>query len=199
MLTAPPVVVRPTRKSVASLRGGASRVVFVHPEYGRITAPIIPTRLIVGGPMAEERHEQACLLGQERSDRMIAHARSFCHGRHGFGRPMMMLQAQQNLGPCRHALTQMVVAGGMVIQPPVQVRVPAPALNADRVGDATARPGPSSQEGSPDPFDDSFAERAPQSVGGLSDLRQPNASAADAARGIAGTPAAPRDPSASGG
>lgn len=36
---------------------------------------------------------------------------------------MMALSAKKSLGPVRHALSQMVVAGTMVINPPVQVRI----------------------------------------------------------------------------
>jgi hypothetical protein len=36
---------------------------------------------------------------------------------------MMAMMAKKNLGPVRHVLSQMVVAGVMIVSPPVQVRV----------------------------------------------------------------------------
>lgn len=48
---------------------------------------------------------------------------SYCCGERRFGRPLMALLAKKNLGPCRHALSQMVVAGTMYVQTPVQVKI----------------------------------------------------------------------------
>lgn len=39
-------------------------------------------------------------------------------GTRSFGWPLMALQVQSSLGPCRHALSQMVVAGTMTVFPP---------------------------------------------------------------------------------
>lgn len=39
-------------------------------------------------------------------------------GVRSFGWPLMALQTQSSLGPCRHALSQMVVAGTMTVFPP---------------------------------------------------------------------------------
>lgn len=40
--------------------------------------------------------------------------------------PMLALRTGMRMGPCRHALSQAVVAGTMIVQPPVVVRVEAP-------------------------------------------------------------------------
>lgn len=39
-------------------------------------------------------------------------------GERNFGWPLMALRTQSNLGPCRHALSQMVVAGTLTVLPP---------------------------------------------------------------------------------
>ena len=43
-------------------------------------------------------------------------------GYRSFGRPLMALTALKP-GPVRHIITQMVVAGAMVVTPPLKVRV----------------------------------------------------------------------------
>ena len=43
-------------------------------------------------------------------------------GARSFGKPLLALTTL-NPGPVRHIIAQMVVAGGMVVSPPLQVRV----------------------------------------------------------------------------
>jgi len=78
---------------------------------------------VVGGPLTRRNHDEATLLSTPLERGLVAMARSHCHGAHSFGRPMMALLAKKNLGPVRHVLSQMVVAGVMIVSPPVQVRV----------------------------------------------------------------------------
>lgn len=80
-------------------------------------------KLVVGGPLTRRNHDQATLLSTPLEKGLVDMARSQCHGTHSFGRPMMALLAKKNLGPVRHVLSQMVVAGVMIVSPPVQVRV----------------------------------------------------------------------------
>ncbi len=47
-------------------------------------------------------------------------------GERGLKWPMMALRTQMELGPCRHALAQMVVAGEMVVFPPFVPNFPTP-------------------------------------------------------------------------
>lgn len=39
-------------------------------------------------------------------------------GERNFGWPLMALRTQTSIGPCRHAISQMVVAGTMTVFPP---------------------------------------------------------------------------------
>lgn len=97
----------------------------------------------VGGPLTRRNHEEATLLASPKTDRLARLAASRCHGRKLLGRPLMAMTAKKSLGPVRHVLSQMVVAGTMVVQPPVAVRVP------EGVGTAGqgAREAPSGGEG----------------------------------------------------
>lgn len=69
-----------------------------------------------------ERKARFFLLSTERAKKMSA---SVLHGQRRFGWPMMALQTQRELGPVRHAISQMVVSGTMTIFPP-WVKPPAP-------------------------------------------------------------------------
>lgn len=84
--------------------------------------PRQPPRLRVGSAMGEAMHERAVLLGSKRNGQLAENADSFCLGERQFGKPMIALTTQQKLGPVRHALSQMVVAGTMVTQPPIHIR-----------------------------------------------------------------------------
>ena len=84
-----------------------------------------PAELVVGGPLTRRNHDVAVRLSEGRADLFLSRAASVCRGRRQFGRPMMALNADKRLGPVRHALAQMVVAGTMVVEPPIQVRVPS--------------------------------------------------------------------------
>lgn len=80
-------------------------------------------QLVVGSAAGRAIHERAVLLGKHRTQDLADKADSFCVGVRQFGRPMMALHAKRELGPVRHALSQMVVAGTMVTQPPMTIRV----------------------------------------------------------------------------
>jgi hypothetical protein len=63
--------------------------------------------------------------------RTALHRQRFCrdnilYGERGLKWPMMALRTQMELGPCRHALAQMVVAGDMVVFPPFVSNFPTP-------------------------------------------------------------------------
>lgn len=81
-------------------------------------------RLVLGGPLTRKNHADAVLLHAPVTDELVRFTASRCHGRRSFGRPMMAMMTKKNLGPVRHVLAQMVVAGIMFNPPPVQVRVP---------------------------------------------------------------------------
>lgn len=51
-------------------------------------------------------------------------------GYRSYGHPMMALTATKP-GPVRHIITQMVVAGAMMVTPPLQVRVFDPRHHQD--------------------------------------------------------------------
>lgn len=68
-------------------------------------------------------HDEAKKLAERIDPRLAAQRFSTAYGHRQFSYPMLALQAKKKLGPCRHALSQMVVAGTMVVQPPVQVRI----------------------------------------------------------------------------
>lgn len=100
-------------------------------------------RLTVGGPLTRRQHDEATLLSTPLERGLVNMAKSQCHGAHSFGRPMMALMAKKNLGPVRHVLSQMVVAGVMIVSPPVQVRVPERSGIEPSRGEA-ANEGPTS-------------------------------------------------------
>ena len=52
------------------------------------------------------------------------------YGQRRFGWPLMALHTQRELGPVRHAISQMVVAGTMTIFPPF-VKPPVPPVDTD--------------------------------------------------------------------
>jgi hypothetical protein len=79
--------------------------------------------LKVGGPITRKSHDDAVLLASNNEKQFAENAKSYCHGRRQFGRPMLALTAKKSLGPVRHILSQMVVAGSMKVNPPVQVRI----------------------------------------------------------------------------
>jgi len=63
--------------------------------------------------------------------RSSLHSRRFSrdnilYGERGLKWPLMALRTQMNLGPARHALAQMVVAGEMVVFPPFAPNFPTP-------------------------------------------------------------------------
>lgn len=62
---------------------------------------------VATGPTA--RHHQNLLIGERQ-----------------FGWPLMALRTKSELGPCRHALSQMVVAGTMTVFPPFMSKPPVP-------------------------------------------------------------------------
>jgi hypothetical protein len=80
-------------------------------------------KLKVGSPVSRKSHDEATLLASKNLHKFASQATSFCHGRRQFGRPMMALTAKKSLGPVRHVLSQMVVAGSMKVNAPVQVRI----------------------------------------------------------------------------
>lgn len=79
--------------------------------------------LTIGDSVTRTFYDAATRLANVGEVRLARNADSYCCGKRHFGRPMMALSAKKSLGPVRHALSQMVVAGTMVINPPVQVRI----------------------------------------------------------------------------
>jgi hypothetical protein len=122
-------------------------------------------RLTVGSAAGEWNHDSAVRLGRKYDRRLATNADSVCMGVRQFGKPMMALVTQQKLGPVRHALSQMVVAGTMTTQPPVQVRVWSPF--GDVVAGSTSAT-PSSDEtpvaAEAAPVEPDFAAPAPAPV-----------------------------------
>lgn len=74
---------------------------------------LVPTR----GPLSRS-HRQAVQLG-EAAEHPAFH-RDLLYGRRGIKRPMVALTTKKELGNCRHALSQMVVAGVMTVHPPMR-------------------------------------------------------------------------------
>ncbi len=68
-------------------------------------------------------------------------------GSRGIKRPMVALVTKQNLGPCRHALAQMVVAGVMTVHPPLGPGQAAPVTTTSAPRVLTFTPPP---RGDPD-------------------------------------------------
>jgi hypothetical protein len=78
-------------------------------------------------------HADACKLGQ--AGEPLSPRRDLLFGTRGIKRPMVALVTKQNMGPCRHALAQMVVAGVMTVHPPLRPgqAPPTPANTEPRV------------------------------------------------------------------
>jgi len=55
--------------------------------------------------------------------------------------PMMALEAQPELGDCRHVLSQMVVAGTMSVFPPIHVSANPNGSNVEMRDDSSTREG----------------------------------------------------------
>ena len=91
--------------------------------------------LKVGSAVARKSHDEATLLAKNHDGALEQQSKSFCHGRRQFGRPMMALTAKKSLGPVRHVLSQMVVSGSMVVNPPVQVRITSTREGAAESGE----------------------------------------------------------------
>ena len=68
-------------------------------------------------------YDRAVSLSNHMGPGLARQADSYCYGLKQFGKPMMALTAQKKLGPVRHALSQMVVAGTLFTPAPVQVRI----------------------------------------------------------------------------
>jgi hypothetical protein len=104
--------------------------------------------------------------------------RDILRGSRRIARPMMAIATKQNMGPCRHALAQMVVAGVMTVTPPLRPgqAPPAPASSGPRVLTFT-----------PPPLPDEEPPRPPRSA--PSPVARPGA--APAGPGAAARPAAP--------
>ncbi len=79
--------------------------------------------LKVGTPVGRKAHSDATLLAAPVDRRLPEQSQSFCHGRRQYGRPMMAITVKKQLGPVRHVLSQMVVAGTVSVPDPVVVRV----------------------------------------------------------------------------
>ncbi len=78
-------------------------------------------------------HADACRLGE--AGETLSPRRGLLFGTRGIKRPMVALTTKQNMGPCRHALAQMVVAGVMTVHPPLRPgqAPPTPANTEPRV------------------------------------------------------------------
>jgi len=83
--------------------------------------------LQVGTPAGRWAYKQAQTLGATRFDGFQGKDKCYCHGQRQFGAPLQALMVQKKLGSVRHALSQMVVAGTMVHQPPVEIRYGRPS------------------------------------------------------------------------
>jgi hypothetical protein len=86
--------------------------------------------------MAESLFQSPLRRSHDRASRfhrlaLGAHLHSdLLHGERVYQWPLLALQTTQDLGNCRHALSQMVVAGTMSVYPPVQVS-PNPQTSND--------------------------------------------------------------------
>lgn len=78
-----------------------------------------------------ERKARFHQLSIERARKMSS---VLLYGQRRFGWPMMALQTQRELGPVRHAVSQMVVAGTMTIYPP-WLKPPEPPVDTDKTQD----------------------------------------------------------------
>lgn len=68
-------------------------------------------------PLRRE-HGKASLLEGRAVDKKHTFHQDILLGVRNFGWPLMALRTQTSLGPCRHVLSQMVVAGTMTVFPP---------------------------------------------------------------------------------
>ena len=77
--------------------------------------------------MAESLFQSPMRRSHDRAARFHRHAlgahlhSDLLHGERDFQWPLMALRTTQDLGNCRHALSQMVVAGTMSVHPPVHI------------------------------------------------------------------------------
>lgn len=69
-------------------------------------------------PFRREHERAARLETVARGNIKPGTASSVLVGKREFGWPLLALQVQTSIGPCRHALAQMVVAGTMTVFPP---------------------------------------------------------------------------------
>lgn len=109
----------------AGSEGAPEAGVAPEPEGPRLHAP----------SALEHAHAESCRLGEERDPAELGARRSLSYGPRGLKFPLLALQAEQQLGPVRHALAQRTVAGVM------QVHFPPPAR-------AVVRPAPAPGPGS---------------------------------------------------
>lgn len=71
-------------------------------------------------------HQDATRLSEAAQQLTSAAHTSLLHGQRAFGWPTLALRTSFTLGPVRHALSQMVVAGTMTVFPPFVPNKPPP-------------------------------------------------------------------------
>lgn len=79
-------------------------------------------------------HERKALFYVNALERTKKMSTCVLYGQRRFGWPLMALHTQRELGPVRHAISQMVVAGTMTIFPPF-VKPPSPPVETDKPQD----------------------------------------------------------------
>jgi len=100
---------------------------FIHAANVRLDVPV---SVYLSEKLTDElRHqlEDATLLSSPTNKKLFEESGSHCAGSRRWGKPLMALTVKKNLGKVRHALSQMVVAGTMTVQKPVQVRITPPS------------------------------------------------------------------------
>lgn len=70
-------------------------------------------------PLFRAAHAASIRLHRRMARTTTGLHRDLLHGDRQFGWPMAALSVQQDLGPVRHALSQMIVAGTMTVFPPI--------------------------------------------------------------------------------
>ena len=81
----------------------------------------VDPHLLQKGPLAGAHAPAGRLLRRAEAWQDWARARQFT-GERQFGWPLLALNAKRELGRVRHALSQRVVAGTMIVTPPIQIR-----------------------------------------------------------------------------
>ncbi len=132
-----------------------------------LTEDLRSPALTVGSTVGRHGYDTATLLARQVDQRLARKADSLCMGMRHFGKPMMAITAKQEMGPVRHALSQMVVAGVMTSHPPIQVRVYSPF--GDVIADQDAR----SDQPAPDAVVETASAEGDDSLGLADEMTLP--------------------------